>query len=190
VRFPTRERALTGEPFPRIIRCQVSHTDFDWTRWTPQERAVLCFVLQNQRLLLILKKRGLGGGKINAPGGKIEPGETARAAAIRETQEEVGVTPVDPEARGEISFQFTDGYSLQCTVFLAHGCEGTPYETDEAVPIWTDPAAIPYEKMWADDAEWLPLLLAGQPFRGFFVFDNETMLSKKLELLADASCLS
>ncbi len=162
---------------------QVTHFDCDWTRWTPRERAVLCFILRENRLLLILKKRGLGGGKINAPGGKIEPGETPREAAIRETQEEVGVTPLDPEARGELSFQFTDGYSLHCTVFLAHGCEGEPFETDEAVPLWTPPDAIPYDRMWADDAEWLPLLLAGEPFRGFFVFDDETMLSKKLDRL-------
>ena len=181
---------LTRPPFPRIIRGDVTSPDCDWTQWTPRERAVLCFVLQENRLLLILKKRGLGGGKINAPGGKIEPGESARDAAIRETQEEVGVTPLDPTPRGELSFQFTDGYSVHCTVFFAHGCEGEPYETDEAVPIWTAPDSIPYDKMWADDAEWLPLLLAGQPFRGFFVFDDEIMLSKQLDLLPDTAAFS
>ena len=42
---------------------------------------------------------GLGAGKINAPGGKLEAGETALAAAIRETQEEIGVTPLALEDR-------------------------------------------------------------------------------------------
>jgi len=186
--FPNRP--IDAPPVPAHHTGDVTSPDCDWTQWTPQERAVLCFVLQEDRLLLILKKRGLGGGKINAPGGKIEPGETALAAAIRETQEEVGVTPLHPEPRGEISFQFTNGYSLHCIVFLAHGCEGEPVETDEAVPIWTSPDAIPYDKMWADDAEWLPLLLAGRPFRGFFVFDDETMLSKQLDLLPDTASLS
>lgn len=155
-------------------------TEIDWTHWTPRERGVLCFILQDGQLLLILKKRGLGSGKINAPGGKIEPGESALQAAIRETQEEVGVTPCDPEARGELSFQFTDGYSLHCTVFLAHSGTGDPVETDEAVPIWTPANAVPYEKMWADDIEWLPELLAGRSFRGFFLFDDDKMLTKQI----------
>ncbi len=155
----------------------------DWTRWTPRERAVLCFILHEGQLLLILKKRGLGGGKVNAPGGKIEPGETPFDAAIRETQEEVGLTPHAPEPRGEISFQFTDGYSLHCIVFLAHGCSGTPVETDEAAPFWVDPAAVPYERMWADDSIWLPTLLAGERFRGRFLFDGETMLTSEFERL-------
>ncbi|NBV86555.1 MAG: NUDIX hydrolase, partial [Verrucomicrobia bacterium] len=40
----------------------------DWTRWLPSERANLCFIIKDRRVLLIRKKRGLGAGKINAPG--------------------------------------------------------------------------------------------------------------------------
>ena len=87
-------------------------------------------------MLLIRKKRGLGAGKINGPGGKIEPGETALASAIRETQEEIGVTPLGVEERGVLHFQFTDGYSLHCTVFVARDFEGEPIETAEALPMW------------------------------------------------------
>ncbi len=155
----------------------------DWNHWTPRERAVLCFIRRGDEVLLILKKRGLGGGKMNAPGGKIEPGETPLEAAIRETQEEVGLTPLDLDERGELFFQFTDGYSLHCRVFIAAGCEGTPIETDEAIPYWTRVAEIPYDRMWADDRIWLPEMLEGRRFRGYFVFDDETMLSQKLDLL-------
>src|SRR5450432_3999377 len=134
----------------------------DWTHWVPRERANLCFILKEGRLLLIRKKRGLGAGKINAPGGKIEPGETALESAIRETREEVGVLPVSPEMRGEIFFQFQDGYSLHCAVFLARDCEGEPFETDEAVPFWCEIDKIPFDEMWADDRHWLPHLLDGK----------------------------
>ena len=157
--------------------------DIDWTTWTPRERAVLCFIFRPGEILLILKKRGLGGGKINAPGGKIEPGETPRAAAVRETREEVGLTPHAPFPLGELSFQFTDGYSLHCIVFRAEGCEGELCETDEALPRWTPLNAIPYHQMWADDALWMPHLLAGEPFRGRFLFDGETMLDRQLDRL-------
>lgn len=153
----------------------------DWAQWSPRERGVLCFIVENGQVLLILKKRGLGGGKVNAPGGKIEPGENPLAAAIRETQEEVGVTPHDPVLHGELFFQFTDGYSLHCLVYLAQGCTGTVIETDEAIPLWTPLDAIPFDKMWADDREWLPQLLAGEVFTGRFVFDADTMLYKEIQ---------
>lgn len=150
----------------------------DWTEWIPRDRANLCFILKNGRVLLIRKKRGLGAGKINAPGGKLEPGETPVEAAVRETREEVGLTPLGLEERGFLRFQFTDGYSLSCTVFVARDCEGTPVETEEAAPFWVPVEGVPYAEMWADDAEWLPGVLAGGTFSGSFVFEGEKMLWK------------
>ncbi len=152
----------------------------DWDSWKPQERANLCFIVRDGRVLLIRKKRGLGAGKINGPGGRLEPGETALAAAVREVQEELRVTPQDPRHRGELFFQFADGYSLQCSVFLAAGCEGEPEETEEAVPLWTPVGEIPFGEMWEDDRWWLPGMLAGGKFRGWFEFDGDTMLDQRL----------
>lgn len=155
----------------------------DWTTWTPRERANLCFIVQDDRVLLIHKKRGLGAGKVNGPGGKLEPGESALEAAIRETEEEIGVTPHELEERGVLHFQFLDGYSLHCTVFVARSFTGEPIETDEATPFWVPIDAVPYEAMWADDRHWLPFVLAGNRFEGWFEFDGETMLSREVRLL-------
>jgi 8-oxo-dGTP diphosphatase len=173
--------SMTHAKFHAMLPCVTSATEIDWNQWVPRERANLCFILRDGELLLIRKKRGLGAGKINAPGGKIEPGETPLQAAIRETQEEVGLTPLGLEMRGELFFQFVDGYSLHCTVFLASNCEGTPIETDEADPFWVPANAVPYHEMWADDQYWLPQMIEGQFFRGYFVFDDELMLSKRVE---------
>lgn len=156
----------------------------DWDQWIPADRAVLCFIVKDDDVLLIRKKRGLGAGKINGPGGKIESGETPLDAAIRETQEEIGVTPRDLENRGELHFQFTDGYRLHCTVFVARDFSGEPIETQEAMPLWTPIGAIPFSEMWQDDELWLPQMLAGQTFRGWFEFDGDKMLSERLEFFA------
>jgi 8-oxo-dGTP diphosphatase len=153
----------------------------DWTVWQPKERAVLCFIVSEGRVLLIHKKRGLGAGKVNAPGGKIEPGESEREAAVRETMEEVGVVPQRLRARAELHFHFIDGYSLHCTVFLADGCTGEPIETAEATPFWRPLDEIPFGEMWEDDQHWLPLMLGGQRITAWFTFDNETMLTKQVE---------
>jgi 8-oxo-dGTP diphosphatase len=154
-----------------------------WQQWQPRERATLCFIIRDNQVLLIRKKRGLGAGKINAPGGRLEIGETPHECAIRETQEEVGLTPIGVQERGQLHFQFADGYSLHCTVFTASDFSGELIETDEALPLWTSINAIPYEEMWADDIHWLPGVLNGGTFRGYFHFDNETMLTNSVSWL-------
>lgn len=156
----------------------------DWEHWTPAEHATLLFVLHGDEVLLIRKKRGLGAGKINGPGGRLEAGESPIAGAIREVQEELCITPVDVEQRGELAFQFVDGYSLDVHVFIARGFEGEPEETDEATPLWTPITAMPYDEMWADDRLWFPLLLAGTPFRGRFLFDGDAMLTREIIISA------
>lgn len=157
--------------------------DVDWARWIPDLRATLLFVVRGDEILLIHKKRGLGAGKVNGPGGKLDPGESPLAGAIREVREEIGVTPTGVEQRGEIRFQFTDGLSLLGYVFLAEGCAGSPRETDEAVPFWTPCDRIPWGRMWADDVHWLPSLIAGRKFSGRALFDGDRLLDQRFELL-------
>ncbi|MDQ6626165.1 MAG: 8-oxo-dGTP diphosphatase [Verrucomicrobiota bacterium] len=151
-------------------------------------RANLCFIVRGGEVLLIRKKRGLGAGKINGPGGKIDPGETALESAVRETFEELLVTPIAPRQVGELLFEFRDGLRLHCAVFVAEDFSGTATETDEAIPLWTRLDAIPYNEMWADDRFWLPLLIRGDLFRGTFVFDGESLCDHHVEVLpADAT---
>jgi len=155
--------------------------EIDWSAWAPQQRATLLFVIRGGRILLIRKKRGLGAGKINGPGGRIGPAETPRECAIREVQEELCVTPTGVSFCGELRFQFLDGLSLHGYVFKASDCDGEPCETEEATPLWTPVDEIPYDEMWADDRLWVPLMLAGARFEGRFLFDGDRMLGHHLE---------
>ena len=154
----------------------------DGANWKPQEKGTLCFIIENGKILLIEKKRGLGAGKVNGPGGRIEAGETAEQGAIRETQEEVGLTPTGMEWAGELSFQFRDGYSLHVELYRASGWTGELRETDEAKPFWCSTSEIPYGRMWADDEQWMPRLLAGEKFRGWFEFDGDRMEWFRMEV--------
>ena len=144
-------------------------------------RATLVFVLRGEEVLLIHKKRGLGAGKINGPGGKIEQGETPLQAGVREVEEELETTPFDLEEMGTLRFQFVDGLAIHCVVFIAAGFRGKPEETDEAIPEWFALDKIPYEQMWEDDQYWLPEMLEGNKFSAWFEFDDESMLSKRIE---------
>ena len=154
--------------------------DFDWTDWKGEIEATLLFVVRDGEILLIEKKRGHGAGKINGPGGKIDPGESPLECAVRETSEELGITVSDARKVGELSFQMSDYPSIFCHVFLGETFEGNPIETDEAVPLWTPLEKIPYERMWQDDRYWLPLALDGQSFAAKFLFEGEKMVWKEI----------
>lgn len=167
--------------------------DIDWGAWQADDVATLLFVIDGAggRALLIRKKRGLGAGKINAPGGRLEPNESPLACAVRETQEEIGVTPLAPQKVGELRFQFVvregeggalvPGYKLHAHVYRAAAWEGEPIETDEATPHWFPLDALPFDEMWADDRLWIPMMLAGRAFDARFVFEDERMLDHRFD---------
>ncbi len=157
--------------------------DIDWESWQPEDMATLLFIIVDDHILMIHKKVGLGAGKINGPGGRLEPGETPYEAAIREVQEEICITPCGVTQVGELRFQFMDGYSIHGFVFKANGFMGELQETEEAIPIWFPTDQLPYEKMWADDRLWMPLLLTGKSFDGRFLFDKEDMLGHRVAIL-------
>jgi len=163
-------------PVPRRLE------EIDWSTWQAVDKATLLFVIRDHEVLLIRKQRGLGAGKINAPGGRLDDGESPREGAIREVQEEVCVTPLDPNHRGELLFQFIDGYSIHVWVFLATDHRGEACATDEAIPLWTPLDAIPYDEMWADDRVWVPEMLAGRRFCGRFIFDGDEMVDHAVEV--------
>jgi 8-oxo-dGTP diphosphatase len=159
----------------------------DWSTWQPQLRATLMFIVDpaTQRVLLIRKKRGLGAGKINGPGGKMDPGETEEQCAIRETQEELHVTPLNPVRHGELCFQFTDGLAMAVGVYRATAWQGEPQETPEAIPLWTALSELPFHEMWADDHYWLrEVLVEEKHFIGKFLFADDTMLSHEVTWVA------
>ena len=150
--------------------------DIDWTTWQPAQQATLLYVICDGQILLIRKKRGLGAGKINGPGGRIEAGESAVECAVRETEEEVGIRARGVRVRGQMRFQFIDGFSMQVDILTANAYEGTPCETDEAAPLWFSIDDIPYGEMWATDRHWLPEIVAGKSLVGRALFDGDQPL--------------
>ncbi|NLA93293.1 MAG: 8-oxo-dGTP diphosphatase [Spirochaetales bacterium] len=176
--FPEPEVVEEEEtPFVEIPR---TVEEIDWDSWEPKEVAVLLYLFEDDKVLLIDKKTGFGKGKVSAPGGHIEPHETASEAAIREFNEETTATVEEVDYKGTLEFQFRDGFSMRGYVFFAHAYEGTPNETEEARPFWCKLDELPYDKMWADDIHWLPLALEGTPFTARFIFEDEEMLSYQI----------
>ena len=155
-------------------------SDVEWNGWQAKDPATLVFIIRDGKILLIDKKTGFGKGKVNGPGGKVEKGESPQACAIRECQEELGITVSNLRYSGQHRFQFVDGYSIHVWVYSSEEFEGVPVETVEARPLWVSVDEIPYERMWEDDSLWLPMLLRGERFQGRWLFDGDTMLDYEL----------
>ena len=156
----------------------------DWDLWEAEERCTLCYVVDKNRnkILLIEKKRGMGTGYLNGPGGHIELEETSTEAAIRETKEETGLSVSDLQYRGILRFQFKGGTSMVGYIFYTESFSGELKECDEAKPGWYDLEGLDYSRMWEDDRLWLAKMLEGSIVDGSFIFDNDNnMLDYKLE---------
>ena len=130
----------------------------------------LGFVVRDGQVLLIEKKRGLGAGKVNGFGGKVEAGETELRCMIREGKEEVGIELHNPQKMADLHFSRPDGEDIHVAVFVAKSFSGELRETEEAKPVWYDQKKLPFGRMWADDPFWLPLVLQGKKVIGRFAF--------------------
>ncbi|MDE2877590.1 8-oxo-dGTP diphosphatase [Candidatus Palauibacter soopunensis] len=153
--------------------------------WEPDLHATLLFIVRGDEILLIHKKRGLGAGKLNGAGGKVEPGESTLEAAMREFEEELRARPVAPRKVGEVAFEVLSGMSILIHVFRADALVGKPVETSEATPMWTPVDDIPYDRMWEDDRHWLPHVIENRPFEAYARFQGDDMVHCRVVLFAE-----
>ncbi|MGO4455504.1 8-oxo-dGTP diphosphatase [Arthrobacter sp. RAF14] len=132
---------------------------------------VLCFLLRPSGasglegdpalwdVLLGLKRRGFGQGKVVAIGGHVEAGETPEEALQREVWEEVDVV-VPQEALhklGRVRFVFPaqPRWDMNSVVYAADRWEGEVSGSEEIAPEWHGLDALPFGRMWPDAGHWL-----------------------------------
>lgn len=147
----------------------------------------LLLMIKDGKILLGEKKKGFGKGKLNGPGGKIEPGETPEQGMIRETREEVGVTPTKYKEMGIVEFiEWYKGEEQKVIFYLyvATEYEGELKESEEMKPYWFDLKNIPYDRMFEDDSYWMPVVLAGNDVKAFFKYDKEwNMIEHEVKII-------
>lgn len=136
----------------------------------------LLFIIKDNRILLAEKMRGHGKGLFNGVGGKQQPDESLYDCLLRETKEEINVTPKNCTKVADLDFElfYKGEYTFEnMNVFIASDYEGTLTQSDEMRPVWFDIDKIPYEQMFADDILWLPKVLEGKKAVGFIKMDKD-----------------
>lgn len=142
--------------------------------------ATLCYILKNDKTLLIKKSEELfGGGKLNAPGGKLKLDEDKENGIRREVLEETGLRIKNLKYHGFLKYFFRKGHEKSCEpdwvvyVFSTDSFEGKLKQSKEGILEWFDIKNIPYQYMWKDNRYWAPLVLEGKSFLGEFYFDEK-----------------
>ena len=76
------------------------------------------------------------------PGGKIDPGETAEGAIIREIWEETGIKVIHCEPIFEDKDRVEGGEPRPCLAFLIRSWQGEPRSKEAGVVKWADQSVI------------------------------------------------
>lgn len=139
-------------------------------------------------VLLGLKQRGFGTGRIVGIGGHVEPGESDLDTAVRETFEETGLHVIATELydAGRVVFRFPGAPESDMSVAL-YRCTswtGEVVASDELDPQWHPVADLPTGRMWDDSRIWLPHVLRGECIEADIAYDATGTLVADVSLSA------
>jgi len=135
-----------------------------------------------------LKKatRGVSKGKWNAPGGKIEEGETPESNARREVFEETGLKVTNLFFHGIMLYFMGGSKTRQTTVglFSSRNAIGQLSSTVEGRLKWFQTHKLPFDEMWDDDKYWVNLMLIQGRFNAKFYFNITNTRVTRYEILS------
>lgn len=163
--------------------------------------AVLVYIRKGDRVLMIHRSTRPGdyhSGKWNGLGGKLEVDESPLQAALREVQEEAGLTlePQRVKTLGVLHFpNFKAARSEDWTVFVFgaelptdHSWDPRAHPCKEGELFWVREEEILGLNLWAGDREFLPWVLEERPFLGTLWYQGEAL--QRAEILAMAQSAS
>jgi 8-oxo-dGTP diphosphatase len=114
---------------------------------TTSPSVAACYIVKDQRLLMVRRVKRDGGLEWAAVSGQIEAGETPEAAAIREVREEVGLTVAVERRLGERVHPATGRHLIYFACRIVSGVPALVADKEIAAIEWCDLAAV--KERWA-----------------------------------------
>ena len=151
---------ITAKHNDRLYMCQAGHEN-----WISPAAGASVYVIKDGKVLFGVRSRDPGKGKLDIPGGFIEPHESAEQAANREAKEELGIDVVITNYLGSYPSVYNGRPALNI-VFIAEMTEQRIAASDDmggGEPVWKEiedlPSADEIMDVWmvqaqADLLEW------------------------------------
>ena len=128
----------------------------------------LCYLENDREEYLMLhrvkKKNDINHDKWIGVGGGFEHGESPEEGALRETQEETGLTLTDCRFRGIVTFDCEGQETLYMHLFTASGWTGELTDCDEGELEWMPKEKVYDLPIWEGDKIFFRLLEQERPF--------------------------
>ena len=131
---------------------------------TPTKIAVVVILESPGYWLMLERNRSPNQGLYTPVGGKLEDGESPRAAAIREVQEEVGLQLEDLRYCGLLVDSSPTDYNWICFVYRASVDYFAPPACNEGTLTWVPIESLATLPTPVTDPYLYPRVLSGQPF--------------------------
>lgn len=138
--------------------------------------ATLAYVRRGDQTLML--RRGgdpnhLHAGRWNGLGGKFEAGESPEECLKREVLEESGLTVLEHDWKGFITFpRFSGDEDWYVWVYLVTRFSGTPTASSEGDLHWVPTAELDQLPLWEGDKQFLPWLDRPGVFSAVFDYDG------------------
>jgi len=120
-------------------------------------------------------------GKWNGLGGKFELGESPEECAVREVNEECGLTVANPIMKGFITFPLFDGVEdWYVFLFAFKEFSGQLIDSNEGKLEWIPNDKIVELNLWDGDRIFVPWLFEDKFFSAKFVYENGKYISHEV----------
>ena len=128
---------------------------------TREEHAIfttLCMLSDGNGNILVEDRKDPTWPGVCFPGGHVEPGESFTEAAVREMQEETGLTVLDPKLCGVKQFQTKNNARYVVFFYKATRWTGSLHSSDEGEVFWIPKSELKNYRLVDDFCDMLQVM--------------------------------
>lgn len=145
----------------------------------------LCYIEKDDACLMlhrVKKENDINRDKWIGIGGHFEEGESPEECLLREVKEETGLTLLDYQFRGIVTFVTTDGITEYMCLYTSDSFVGELISCDEGELEWVKKERFPELNFWEGDYIFLDLLEKRDTFFSLkLVYDGDKLISATLD---------
>lgn len=146
-------------------------------------KAVKCLLIENEKIVITKYLKGIKEGYYDIPGGKIEDGESAKEAAIREMQEETGINVSDLVKKGVFEVEYPNRKFI-FDIFVARKYQGDPQSFEDNTSEW-----IKIDELLKKEKILSNILLLKKPYNEF-LYNDDIEIKIKVDVDEDENILN